>query len=119
MMGIINSIVKSNIESVNLIRTFVALEDDETLLIFLRFPNFFDLNKNNARTKNSKQTIKYSRLILSKLNFSESIPPNNIMLRTIGPTVVPSELIPPERLSLCEPVFSLPRDITKGFADVC
>ena len=119
MMGIINSIVKNNIESVNLIRTFVALEDDETLLIFLRFPNFFDLNKNNARTKNSKQTIKYSRLILSKLNFSDSIPPNNIMLRTIGPTVVPSELIPPARLSLCGPVFSLPRDITKGFADVC
>ena len=58
MNGMIKSNVKINIEIVNLIRTFVAFVDKETLLIFLRFTNFFDLNKNNAKTKNSKQTIK-------------------------------------------------------------
>ena len=45
--------------------------------------------------------------------------PKIISAITIGPIVVPKEFTPPARLRRCDPLFSSPNEITKGFAAVC
>jgi hypothetical protein len=47
------------------------------------------------------------------------VDPNKISATTIGPTVVPKELIPPAKFSLCAPLLGSPKEMAKGLAAVC
>ena len=50
---------------------------------------------------------------------TEAAVPKSAKATTIGPIVVPKELIPPPRLTLLAPVFGSPHKIAKGLAAVC
>ncbi|MBN8786605.1 MAG: hypothetical protein J0I84_05905, partial [Terrimonas sp.] len=82
------------------------------------------IRKSIADKRNNTPTTIYSVFIdvidaLAISVWSAVALPKSANATMIGPIVVPKELTPPVRLSLCDPVEGSPSAMAKGLAEVC
>src|SRR3970040_1640316 len=109
------------------IKVFIALLAGSKVESLFPEGNFFEKKNSAAANKNSPPTNTYRILIESKESsfwanssiLTPAITPNNAIETTIGPIVVPNELIPPARFNLLDAECGSPSEAAKGCADVC
>ena len=101
-------------------------KEEPALIAYSNFSSFlpsgnFEKAKNKATAAQTAATIKYSVLIFVTVTSVFALPtdPNKKKLTIMGPSVVPSELMPPAKFNLCEPVEGSPNVMANGCADVC
>ena len=86
---------------------------------------FFENQNKAAAATNNNPTPTYNNTTLLSSNAlicsseTDAAVPNKANATTIGPMVVPKELIPPPRFTLLAPVFGSPNKMANGLAAVC